>query len=82
MPALIVLPEAEQDLIDIWLYIAEDQPVNTDRFLERLEKKTHKLAEFTVERQITGEFTKLDRPVPDIRNRGHPLRLVFPQPDP
>lgn len=28
--------EEEEDLIDIWLYIAEDQPVNADRFLDRL----------------------------------------------
>lgn len=46
MPTLIISPEAEQDLVDIWLYIAEDQPVNADRFLERLEQKAQKLAEF------------------------------------
>ncbi len=39
MPTLIISPEAEQDLIDIWLYIAEDQPVNADHFLERLQEK-------------------------------------------
>lgn len=32
MPTLIVSPEAEQDLLDIWLYIAEDSSVNADRF--------------------------------------------------
>jgi len=47
MPPLIISPEAEQDLIDIWLYIAEDQPVNADHFLERLQEKAQKLAEFT-----------------------------------
>ena len=47
MPTLITSPEAEQDLLDIWLYIAEDSPVNADRFLDRLEKKALKLAEFT-----------------------------------
>jgi toxin ParE1/3/4 len=47
MPTLIISPEAEQDLIDIWLHIAEDQPVNADRFLERLQEKAQKLAEFT-----------------------------------
>lgn len=40
------LPEAEQDLFDIWLYIAEDSLVNADRFLDRLEGKALKLAEF------------------------------------
>jgi len=38
MPTLIITPEAEQDLIDIWLYIAEDQPINADHFLERLQE--------------------------------------------
>lgn len=47
MPTLITSPEAEQDLLDIWLYIAEDSPVNADRFLDRLEGKALVLAEFT-----------------------------------
>ncbi len=47
MPTLLISPEAEQDLVDIWLHIAEDQPVNADRFLERLQEKAQKLAEFT-----------------------------------
>lgn len=46
MPTLIISPEAEQGLIDIWLFIAEDQPVNADHFLERLQEKAQKLAEF------------------------------------
>lgn len=46
MPVLITSPEAEQDLIEIWLYIAEDNPVNADLFLDRLEGKALKLAEF------------------------------------
>jgi len=47
VPTLIISPEAEQDLLDIWLYIAEDNPANADRFLDRLEGKALKLAEFT-----------------------------------
>jgi plasmid stabilization system protein ParE len=46
MSTLIISPEAEQDLLDIWLYIAEDSPVNADRFLDRLEEKALKLSEF------------------------------------
>ena len=46
MANLTISPEAEQDLIDIWLYIAEDQPVNADHFLGRLEEHGQKLAEF------------------------------------
>ncbi|ARU57008.1 RelE/StbE family toxin [Oleiphilus messinensis] len=33
---LIKAPKAEEDLIEIWLHVAEDQPVNADRFLDRL----------------------------------------------
>ena len=47
MPTLIISPEAEQDLLDIWLYIAEDSPINADRFLDRLQGKALNLAEFT-----------------------------------
>lgn len=38
-------PKAEADLIDIWLYIAEDQPVNADRLLDRFNIAVHALAE-------------------------------------
>ena len=38
--------EAEGDLLAIWLYIAEDQPVNADRYLDKLQEKALKLAEF------------------------------------
>ena len=38
MLKLIKAPLAEADLIDIWLYVAEDQPVNADRLLDRLDE--------------------------------------------
>lgn len=38
--------EAESDLLDTWLYIAEDQPINADRYLDKLQEKAQKLAEF------------------------------------
>lgn len=44
MLTLIKAPQAEDDLIDIWLYIAEDQPVNADRFLDRLNDAAHLIA--------------------------------------
>ncbi|MBB3059436.1 type II toxin-antitoxin system RelE/ParE family toxin [Microbulbifer rhizosphaerae] len=46
MLTLETSPEAEADLLDIWLYIAKDQPTNADRFLDRLQEKALKLAEF------------------------------------
>ncbi len=45
MQSVIKSPEAEEDLIDIWLYIAEDSPVNADRFLDRMEGMAQKLAD-------------------------------------
>ena len=37
---------AENDLLETWLYIAEDQPINADRYLDKLQQKAQKLAEF------------------------------------
>lgn len=45
MATVIKSPEAEEDLIDLWLYIAEDSPLNADRFLDRLNEMAQKLAE-------------------------------------
>jgi toxin ParE1/3/4 len=44
--ALEASPEAEADLLDIWLFIANDQPLNADRFLNRLQATALRLAEF------------------------------------
>ncbi|TQV65747.1 type II toxin-antitoxin system RelE/ParE family toxin [Exilibacterium tricleocarpae] len=46
MLELEISPEAEDDLLDIWLYIAEDQPINADRYLDKLQTKAQTLAEF------------------------------------
>ena len=40
-------PEAEEGLLRIWLYIAEDQPVNADRYLNKLRDKILKLVAFS-----------------------------------
>lgn len=45
MLKLIRSAKAELDLIDIWLYIAADQPINADRFLDKLNKAAESLAE-------------------------------------
>lgn len=45
MAIVIKSPEAEADLIDVWLFIADDSPVNADRFLDRLDAMAFKLAE-------------------------------------
>ena len=41
-----VSSEAENDLLSIWLYIAADQPINADRFLDKLLVAIERLAEF------------------------------------
>jgi toxin ParE1/3/4 len=38
------LPEAEEDLIEIWLRIALDNPFHADRYLDLLEEKMRLLA--------------------------------------
>ena len=43
---LLIAPEAEQDLMDIWLYIAADSPLNADNFIDRLYASAQQLAEF------------------------------------
>lgn len=45
MGVLNKLPEYEADLLDIWLYIAEDSPTNADRYLSRIEETVNKIAD-------------------------------------
>lgn len=46
MLELAISPDADADLEHIWFYIAQDQPVNADRFLDRLKAAAERLAEF------------------------------------
>jgi toxin ParE1/3/4 len=39
-------PAAENDLDEIWWYIAQDNPGNADKFLDALEETCRKLAQF------------------------------------
>lgn len=45
MPRVLTKPEADADLLDIWLYIAQDSPNNADHFLDRIREKLWGLAE-------------------------------------
>lgn len=82
MPGLVISPEAEQDLIDIWLYIARDQPGIADRFLERLQRKANKLMDFPdlgVGRKELGTFVKsfpVDHYVLFYRSTNHGIELI------
>ena len=46
MPRLLKRPEAENDLDEIWWYIAQDSPHQADRFLDRLQERFLALADF------------------------------------
>jgi toxin ParE1/3/4 len=38
------LPQAREDLLDIWLHIGRDSPSRADRYLDLLESKLHLLS--------------------------------------
>ena len=39
-------PEAENDLDEIWLYIAQDNPYYADKLIDEIEETSQKLARF------------------------------------
>jgi toxin ParE1/3/4 len=45
MPVIQRTAQAEEDLIDIWLYIAQDNPAAADRLLDKIDGKIRLLAE-------------------------------------
>lgn len=45
MPVLQRTAQAEQDLIEIWTYIAQDNPTAADRVLDDIEQRFHGLAD-------------------------------------
>ena len=47
---------AKRDLAEIWLYIADDSPVNAEKFIEHIEQKCLMLAEMP---RIGREYTEL-----------------------
>ena len=46
MLKLIVSDQAHEDLYDIWFYIAEDNPINADRFIDKITEKYQWLLEY------------------------------------
>lgn len=45
MPVIKRTAQAEEDLIDIWIYIAQDNPAAADRLLDKIDGKIILLAE-------------------------------------
>jgi toxin ParE1/3/4 len=71
-------PAAQDDLIEIGLYIARDSPANAERFIDALERECHKLANspFELGQRCEGlhpellrhnfkRYALIYRPVPD-----------------
>jgi toxin ParE1/3/4 len=56
-------PAAEQDLVEIGLYIAEDSPTNAERFIDTIERECQKLADspFVLGRSCEGLHPALRR---------------------
>lgn len=62
MGAVRKFPAAERDLIEIGAYIAQDSPINADRFIDALEAECQKLADSPI---ILGK--KCEGLNPDLR---------------
>lgn len=71
-------PAAQEDLVEIGLYIARDSPANAERFIDALERECRKLADspFVLGRRCEGlhpelrrhnfkRYALIYRPVPD-----------------
>ena len=46
MPRILKRPEAQNDLDEIWWFIAQDSPDNADKFLDRIQDNCLTLADF------------------------------------
>ena len=46
MPRVLRTPEARQDLLGIWVYVAENSVASADRLLEAINAQCETLAEF------------------------------------
>ena len=45
MRDILLTPQAEDDLLDIWVFIARDSPRSADRFIDTIDGKLQLLAE-------------------------------------
>ena len=77
MPRLLKRPEAENDLEEIWWFIAQDSPDNFDRFLDRIQETCLTLTDFP-KLGVSCEELKTD-----LRSRpvGNYLIIYFPLED-
>lgn len=46
MVKILLRPEAERDLDEIWWYLAQDSPARADKLLDEIEETSRNLARF------------------------------------
>ena len=61
---LLISPQAEEDLLNIWSYIASDSPVNADRFLSYLYEQAQHLLELPQSGRLRAELAPNVRSFP------------------
>ncbi len=64
MANFLILPQAEQDLDEIWWYIAQDNPKNADRFLDSIQETCLAISEYPNIGEARGELIKKLRSFP------------------
>ena len=74
MTEIITRPEADADLIQIWLYIAEDSPTAADRLLDRI----NSISQIVAENPMMGQSQ--DDLAPGLRSFPMGNYLIFYQP--
>ncbi|MBC8107006.1 MAG: type II toxin-antitoxin system RelE/ParE family toxin [Anaerolineae bacterium] len=68
---VLITPVASLDLVEFGLYIAEDSPTDSERFLAKLEDAMGRLAEFPGMGQMRSELS------PDLRSFPLGNYLIF-----
>jgi toxin ParE1/3/4 len=74
MARVLKRPLAENDLDEIWLYIAQDNPDSADALLDKIEERCQALAQFP----FIG--TDRDELMPDLRSLPVGNYLIFYMP--
>ncbi|MEQ1706587.1 MAG: type II toxin-antitoxin system RelE/ParE family toxin [Rickettsiales bacterium] len=64
MANFLILPQAEQDLDEIWWYIAQDNPKNADRFLDSIQETCVVVSEYPNMGEARDELFKRLRSFP------------------
>ncbi len=64
MPRILIRPRAENDLAEIWDFIAEDSQARADSFLDRLDQSFYGLARNPLIGRARGELSSNLRSFP------------------